>query len=143
MGSICTAVLIGLDPATPPPAFGLMYEGDIGQPRWTTSLCDPLVRPFCSPMRQTWLPCNFVISISIGSSTAPHRDSANLILRMNRGAEDLLLLTQGFQSLFQKENPGGLQLSIGCPYTMVFCIYRTRKGFTKWQCLIKIYCTQY
>ncbi len=41
---------------------------------------------------------------------------------MNRGAEDLLLLTQGFLSLFQKENPRGLQLSIVCTYTMVFCI---------------------
>ncbi len=25
----------------PPPAFGLIYEGPIGQPRQTTSLCDP------------------------------------------------------------------------------------------------------
>jgi hypothetical protein len=25
-----------------PPAFGLVYEGAIGQPSWTTSLCDPL-----------------------------------------------------------------------------------------------------
>ncbi len=39
---MCTAVLIGLNPANPPPpAFGLIYEGAIGQPRWTTSLCDP------------------------------------------------------------------------------------------------------
>ncbi len=32
-----------LSPATPPPppAFGLIYEGAIGQPRQTTSLCDP------------------------------------------------------------------------------------------------------
>ncbi len=45
LGSMCTAVLIGGDPATPPPsppAFGLIYEGAIGQPRWTTSLCDLL-----------------------------------------------------------------------------------------------------
>jgi hypothetical protein len=35
----CTAVL----PANPPStAFGLIYEGAIGQPRQTTSLCDPL-----------------------------------------------------------------------------------------------------
>jgi hypothetical protein len=27
----------------PPPAFGLIYEGAIGQPRYTTSLCNPLV----------------------------------------------------------------------------------------------------
>jgi hypothetical protein len=27
----------------PPPAFGLIFEGAIGQPRLTTSLCDPLV----------------------------------------------------------------------------------------------------
>ncbi len=26
----------------PPPAFGLIYEGAIGHPRYTTSLCDPL-----------------------------------------------------------------------------------------------------
>ncbi len=33
-GLQCTAVLIGRDPATPPPpAFGLIYEGSIGQPR--------------------------------------------------------------------------------------------------------------
>ncbi len=34
-GLLCTAALIGLDPATSPlpPAFGLIYEGAIGQPR--------------------------------------------------------------------------------------------------------------
>jgi hypothetical protein len=32
-GLLYTAVLIGLDPAPPPPAFGLIYEGAIGQPR--------------------------------------------------------------------------------------------------------------
>jgi hypothetical protein len=34
-GLLCTAVLIGWDPATPPLplAFGLIYEGAIGQPR--------------------------------------------------------------------------------------------------------------
>jgi hypothetical protein len=26
-----------------PPAFGLIYEGTIGQPRKTTSLCNPLL----------------------------------------------------------------------------------------------------
>ncbi len=26
-----------------PPAFGLIYEGAIGQPRYTTSLCEPLL----------------------------------------------------------------------------------------------------
>jgi hypothetical protein len=30
-------------PYPPPPAFELIYEGAIGQPRWTTSLCDPLL----------------------------------------------------------------------------------------------------
>jgi hypothetical protein len=30
-------------PPHPPPASGLIDEGAIGQPRWTTSLCDPLV----------------------------------------------------------------------------------------------------
>ncbi len=43
---MCTAVLINWDPATTPPppippAFGLIYESAIGQPRWTTPLCDP------------------------------------------------------------------------------------------------------
>ncbi len=33
-GLLCTAALIGWDPANPPlPAFGLIYEGAIGQPR--------------------------------------------------------------------------------------------------------------
>jgi hypothetical protein len=73
-------------------------------------------------MGHTGLSSNSVKSMSIGSSSAPYRDSAHLLVRMSRGAEDLLLLTQGFLSLFQKENPRGLQLSIGCPYTMVFCI---------------------
>jgi hypothetical protein len=27
-------------------AFGILYEGAIGQPTWTTSLCDPLVLMF-------------------------------------------------------------------------------------------------
>jgi hypothetical protein len=42
---MCTAipVLIGRDPTTPPPpAFGLIYEGAIGQPRYATSIYDPL-----------------------------------------------------------------------------------------------------
>jgi hypothetical protein len=44
MSSMCTAVLICWDPATQPlPPFGLIYEGAIGQPRQTTSLCDPLI----------------------------------------------------------------------------------------------------
>ncbi len=29
---MCTAVSIGRDPNPPPPAFGLIYEGAIGQP---------------------------------------------------------------------------------------------------------------
>ncbi len=37
-GLLCTALLIGCDPAT---LIGLIYEGAIGQPRQTTSLCDP------------------------------------------------------------------------------------------------------
>ncbi len=47
LGSMCIAVLIGCDVTlqpTPPLALGLIYEGAIGQPRWTTSLCDPLVQ---------------------------------------------------------------------------------------------------
>jgi hypothetical protein len=30
-------------PPPPPPAFGLIYEGAIGQPKKTTFLCDPLL----------------------------------------------------------------------------------------------------
>ncbi len=43
---MCTAVLIGFDPATPqnPPAFGLVYEVAIGQQRQTTSLYNPLAK---------------------------------------------------------------------------------------------------
>ncbi len=44
-GLLFTAVLIIWDPATPPPAFGLICEGSIGQigqPRQTTSLCNTL-----------------------------------------------------------------------------------------------------
>jgi hypothetical protein len=43
--SMRTAVLLAdipQPPPPPPPAFGLIYEGVIGQPRKTTSLCDPL-----------------------------------------------------------------------------------------------------
>jgi hypothetical protein len=45
-GLLCTAVLIGLDPVTTPLplAFGLIYEGAIGQPR---------IDPFCNPLL-TW-----------------------------------------------------------------------------------------
>ncbi len=33
-GLLCTAVPVGWDPVTPPPpAFGFIYEGAIGQPR--------------------------------------------------------------------------------------------------------------
>ncbi len=39
---MCPAAIIGWHFTTPPPSFGLIYEGAIGQPRWTTSLCDPL-----------------------------------------------------------------------------------------------------
>jgi hypothetical protein len=45
-GLLCTSVLIGWDPSRTsptPPAFGLLYEGSIGQPRQTTSLCNPLI----------------------------------------------------------------------------------------------------
>ncbi len=44
-------LLIDWDPAAPPPlphAFGLIYEGAIGQPRWTTSFCNPLLPGYCS-----------------------------------------------------------------------------------------------
>jgi hypothetical protein len=39
-GLMCTAVLIGREPATPPPppAFGLIYEGAIGQ--WSAKIDD-------------------------------------------------------------------------------------------------------
>jgi hypothetical protein len=50
-GLLCTAVLIGRDPVTPPPftSFGLMYEGAIGQPREGTALCNPLCPPIAGP----------------------------------------------------------------------------------------------
>ncbi len=56
-GLLCTAILIGWDPAVPPllPAFGLIYEGAIGQ----SSVCDPLLLLFAgaggeepAPVRQ-------------------------------------------------------------------------------------------
>ncbi len=34
-------------PSSRPPAFGLIYEGAIGQPRQMTSLCDPLAASYC------------------------------------------------------------------------------------------------
>jgi hypothetical protein len=44
VGLLCTAVLIGCDPPPhPPPAFGLICEVAIGQPRKTTSLFNPLL----------------------------------------------------------------------------------------------------
>jgi hypothetical protein len=36
-------------PPPPPGAFGHIYEGAIGQPTKTTSLCDPLVMPMKRP----------------------------------------------------------------------------------------------
>jgi hypothetical protein len=43
-GLLCTAVLIDGDPAAhPPPAFGLIYEGAIGQQIKTLSLCIPVL----------------------------------------------------------------------------------------------------
>ncbi len=41
-GLLCTAVLIGGDPATPPPPLPT-HSGAIGQPRQTTSLCNPWI----------------------------------------------------------------------------------------------------
>ncbi len=47
LGFMCSAQLYSIAEApqhpTPPPAFGLIYKGAIGQPRWTTSLCDLLI----------------------------------------------------------------------------------------------------
>ncbi len=49
---MCTAVLIGWEPANPPPPpwiwahLRLIYEDTIGQPRYTTSLCDPLSKAY-------------------------------------------------------------------------------------------------
>jgi hypothetical protein len=54
---MCTAVLIGWDPASPPSELGLLYEGEgaIGQLRWTTSLCNPLHRLFYAlQMKGRW-----------------------------------------------------------------------------------------
>jgi hypothetical protein len=58
-GLLCTAVLIGRDPATPPPlpAFGLIYEDAIGQPRNLTSLCNPLTIVFVRGTK--WRPNHF------------------------------------------------------------------------------------
>ncbi len=43
MGSCCSCTHWLRPRNSPPPAaFGLLYEGAIGQPRWTTSLCNPL-----------------------------------------------------------------------------------------------------
>ncbi len=39
----CTHQLRPRNPPPPYPAFGLIYEGAIGQPRQATSLCDPLL----------------------------------------------------------------------------------------------------
>jgi hypothetical protein len=48
LGSMCTTVqLYSLAETTQPPptlAFGHNYEGAIGQPGYTTSLCNPLVK---------------------------------------------------------------------------------------------------
>ncbi len=47
------AVFIGwLGPRNSPPpthAFGLLYEGAIGRPRQTTSLCNPLIKAVSEP----------------------------------------------------------------------------------------------
>jgi hypothetical protein len=48
-----------------PPAFGLIYEGAIGQPRQTTSLCDPLVhvtskQPYFNVTSEDTLSCLFL-----------------------------------------------------------------------------------
>jgi hypothetical protein len=53
---MCTALLIGCNNlAIPPfpPAFGLIYEGALGHPRLTTSLCNPLIFPTQFQRRQT------------------------------------------------------------------------------------------
>ncbi len=43
-------------PQPHPPAIGLIYQGAIGQPRWMTSLCDPLIQLFlkflCIPVHK-------------------------------------------------------------------------------------------
>ncbi len=43
----------------PPPAFGLTYEGAIGQPRLTASLCNPLME-----MKMLWIPIFYVVQVS-------------------------------------------------------------------------------
>jgi hypothetical protein len=42
LGSRIQLYSLAETPQSPPPAFGLIYEGTIGQPRYTTSLCNPL-----------------------------------------------------------------------------------------------------
>jgi hypothetical protein len=61
---MCTALLIGRDRATSTsPTFGLIYEGAIGQPRETTSLCDPLV---CVLVKLATHRVGILANISIG-----------------------------------------------------------------------------
>ncbi len=38
------------------PQFGLIYEGAIGQPRWTTSLCNPLDKTNPQTPENDWVP---------------------------------------------------------------------------------------
>ncbi len=42
MGSCVQLYSLAETPQPPPPAFGLIYEGAIGQPRETTYLCNPV-----------------------------------------------------------------------------------------------------
>jgi hypothetical protein len=60
-------------PHHPPfPAIGLIYEGSIGQPKKTTSLCDPLAlakRPLSLLMRQRQEAyCNNLLLLNINNN---------------------------------------------------------------------------
>jgi hypothetical protein len=46
--SHCCTHLLRPRNSPPHPAFGLVYECAIGQPRSTTSLCNPLVWSYCT-----------------------------------------------------------------------------------------------
>jgi hypothetical protein len=63
LGSMC---INGGGPATPPPAFGLIYEGAFGQSRLTTSLCYPLTTKNEKPHVRT-----FFFSINLDPATNP------------------------------------------------------------------------
>ncbi len=53
------------------PAFGLIYEGAIGQPRYATSLCDPLAVTHYRPVVHMGN-CSFTVTLTV-TIQSPHR----------------------------------------------------------------------